>query len=135
MPGHQASVRYPELMTRDSTRNVDPDSRARTHLANERTFLAWFRTGLAMIALGIAAGEFLGRDVVNGEPTLVPALAVGLVATGILLVAVGLVRHQRGRTEIEAGAFSPASRSVLTASALGIGVGVLAILFASAIAR
>ena len=45
--------------------DVDPDTRARTHLANERTFLAWFRTGVTLVALGIAAAELLGRE---GEP-------------------------------------------------------------------
>ena len=29
----------------------DEESRTRTHLANERTFLAWFRTGITLIAL------------------------------------------------------------------------------------
>jgi uncharacterized membrane protein YidH (DUF202 family) len=38
---------------------ADPDSRARTHLANERTFLAWLRTGLALIALGLASAQYL----------------------------------------------------------------------------
>ncbi len=37
----------------------DPDTRARTHLANERTFLAWLRTSLTTIALGIGASDFL----------------------------------------------------------------------------
>ena len=41
---------------------VDPDTRARTHLANERTFLAWFRTGHHALALGIAGAQFLGGE-------------------------------------------------------------------------
>jgi uncharacterized membrane protein YidH (DUF202 family) len=47
---------------------VDPDSRALTHLANERTFLAWLRTGLGMIVLGLAAGQFIDvdRDLIPG---------------------------------------------------------------------
>jgi uncharacterized membrane protein YidH (DUF202 family) len=35
------------------------ESRARTHLANERTFLAWLRTGISLIGLGLAAAKFL----------------------------------------------------------------------------
>ena len=41
---------------------ADPDSRARTHLANERTFLAWLRTGLALIVLGIGAAQFVSHE-------------------------------------------------------------------------
>jgi len=33
------------------------DATRRTHLANERTFLAWWRTGLTALAGGIALGR------------------------------------------------------------------------------
>ncbi|HOK48281.1 MAG TPA: DUF202 domain-containing protein, partial [Bryobacteraceae bacterium] len=34
------------------------DASARDHLANERTFLAWLRTAVALISLGIAINRF-----------------------------------------------------------------------------
>ena len=37
--------------------NFNPN-RARDHLANERTFLAWVRTGVATIVFGFAIGRF-----------------------------------------------------------------------------
>jgi putative membrane protein len=37
--------------------NLNPN-RARDHLANERTFLAWVRTGVATIVFGFAIGRF-----------------------------------------------------------------------------
>ena len=37
--------------------NENPN-RARDHLANERTFLAWVRTGVATIVFGFAIGRF-----------------------------------------------------------------------------
>ena len=37
--------------------NSNPN-RARDHLANERTFLAWVRTGVATIVFGFAVGRF-----------------------------------------------------------------------------
>lgn len=37
-------------------------STARDHLASERTFLAWIRTGLGFIALGIAVERFAQLD-------------------------------------------------------------------------
>lgn len=33
-------------------------STARDHLANERTFLAWLRTSISLVALGLAIGKF-----------------------------------------------------------------------------
>ena len=37
--------------------NADPN-RPRDHLANERTFLAWVRTGAAIVVFGFAFGQF-----------------------------------------------------------------------------
>ena len=62
--GHRAHATYPHHVT------VDHDSRARTHLANERTFLAWFRTGITLVALGLAAAQFLGSDTPGGPPLI-----------------------------------------------------------------
>ncbi len=50
---------------------VDSDGRAGTHLANERTYLAWFRTGLTTIALGLAAAQLLTRNVLPGRSTAI----------------------------------------------------------------
>lgn len=108
--------------------NADPDSRARTHLANERTFLAWFRTGLTTIALGLAGGQFLA---VEADPERVLTLGLATVVTvlGIFLVVVGVVRYVGQRTRIDRANYRPADRSVLISAAAGIAAGVLAIVF------
>ncbi|MFC0647229.1 YidH family protein [Cellulomonas phragmiteti] len=59
----------------------EPD--ARFSLANERTFLAWARTGLALLAAGVAL-EALDLPV---EPGLRLAAAVVLIALGTLAPA------------------------------------------------
>ncbi len=87
---------------RAGVRRVDPDSRARTHLANERTFLAWLRTGLSLIALGLAAAQFLGRNLVPSV-RLVTILSVLLVTGGVALTIVAGVRYARTRDGIDAG--------------------------------
>ncbi|MCC2334791.1 YidH family protein [Cellulomonas wangsupingiae] len=61
---------------------TEPD--ARFSLANERTFLAWARTGLALLAGGVAL-EALALPV---EPGLRLAAAVVLVVLGTLAPAV-----------------------------------------------
>ncbi len=54
----------------------EPDPRF--SLANERTFLAWIRTSLALVAAGLALEVFVGGAAVK-------VLAAGLIAVGALL--------------------------------------------------
>jgi putative membrane protein len=58
---------------------------ARYELANERTYLAWLRTGLALVAAGVAAERLLPaagvdwvRQVIGVSLVLVGALSAGL---------------------------------------------------------
>lgn len=106
--------------------DADPDSRARTHLANERTFLAWFRTGITLVALGIAAAELLARE---GEPgaLVVRGLAALVVLAGAGAVAVGLVRYRHARRQIDAEGLHPAWTSITLAAAAGIGLAAVAL--------
>lgn len=108
--------------------DADPDSRARTHLANERTFLAWFRTGITLVALGLAAAQFLPRDQGNGLP-LVRGLATIMIGTGAFTVVVGAVRYVSGRARIDELAFRPAEHSVTVASAVALVIALLGGIF------
>jgi putative membrane protein len=105
---------------------ADPDSRARTHLANERTFLAWFRTGLTLTALGVAAAQFLTATTLTGGH-LIPLFSTLVIAVGVAFVAVGVWRYHHSRAWIETGTFQPAHMSVLATSAAALAVGVLAV--------
>ena len=112
---------------------VDPDTRARTHMANERTFLAWFRTGLAVIALGIAAAQFLGVDSADGR--LVQILAITSILTGAFIVGVGGLRYWHGKDRIEAETFSPAKVSIVVTTIGAIATAALALAFVLLIGR
>lgn len=81
---------------------LDLDSRARTLLANERTFLAWLRTGLSLVAAGLAVANFLPVGLVPGVP-YVRIYSVLLVGTGTALVMIGGARARRAAARIEAG--------------------------------
>jgi putative membrane protein len=105
---------------------VDPDSRARTHLANERTFLAWLRTGLSLVAVGLAVAGFLPIDLVPGVP-YVRSFSVLLVLCGTAMVVYGASRYVRAYRQIETGAYDPASTAVVTIAAIIAFLGILAI--------
>jgi putative membrane protein len=72
------------------------DATRRTRLANERTYLAWWRTGLTAIAVGLAAGK------------LIPELSEGaawpyqLLGAGYTLLGFGFILYgQRRQFEVE----------------------------------
>jgi len=94
----------------------DNISRARDHLANERTFLAWIRTGVATIVFGFAVGrfsialqEFLQFE---GKPATTPGITAWLglisIVAGVLLIFAGLYRYRKTRVQIDTDSFEPA---------------------------
>ncbi len=104
---------------------IDSESRIRTHLANERTFLAWFRTGITLIALGLAGGQFLAKGGTSiWHPILL--LTVGTIVAGIGLLLIGRARYVRTARLIERGEFRPAAHSVDIAVAVFALAGALA---------
>ena len=98
----------------------------RFSLANERTFLAWLRTGLALVGGGLAAAQFLPPLPMSH---LREVIAVALLLLGAA-VAIRAVDHW-ARTEraIRLGQELPASRfpAIL---ALAVGVGALLLVVA-----
>lgn len=62
----------------DDLEQVGKDPDPRLTFANERTFLAWTRTGLALIAGGLAAAQALHFGVSNIDLLVaIPAIALG----------------------------------------------------------
>jgi len=80
-------------------------ARYRDHAANERTFLAWIRTGLAMTAFGfflIKLNVFV--DAVGGSAHHLPAEHAGTVATryaGLAMVAIAIAAIARSSFAFE----------------------------------
>ena len=105
---------------------ADRDSRARTHLANERTFLSWLRTGLSLMAVGLAAAGFLPVDLVPGFP-YVRSFAALLVLAGTSMVLYGARRYVRAHQQIETASYDPAGTAIVTIAALVGLLGILAI--------
>ena len=97
--------------------NTDPNA-ARDHLANERTFLAWVRTGVAFVVFGFAIGRFAiairqwmqmqGQAHVVLTSGLSVWLGTVAILAGVLVSMAGLVRYRRTREQIDSGNFQPA---------------------------
>lgn len=100
-------------------------NRTRDHLANERTFLAWIRTVLALLGVSVVLLKL--RFAVSSETDagLIAGLAIG--GLGLSLVPVATWNYFRVQSAIEHDTFQPGGRSVWILAALifAIGVGIL----------
>jgi putative membrane protein len=99
-------------------------------LANERTFLAWIRTSLALLAAAVALGHLLpdfGPDAVR------KAASVILAVLGAVTAASSVIRWRRVQDAVDRG--KPLPRSLITwalaAVLLGVGVLVLVLVLSS----
>lgn len=72
-----------------------PQVKVRTHLANERTFLAWLRTGMTSVALGLAAAQLLADAPGAFGLPMNRLVAAGFVLLGASLVLIGRFRYRQ----------------------------------------
>ena len=94
------------------------------YLANERTFLAWIRTSLAMTGLGFAVAKFgTWLRELSGQPTAVAEASrsgrstitgIVMIATGGLFAILAAWRHWVVTRQIESGTVRPAKNLILT---------------------
>lgn len=91
---------------------------ARFLLANERTFLAWVRTALALFAFGGAVVQ------VDGDAQH-RVLGAALVLTGLAACAAGVLRHRRSDRALRQGALPATGSAPLLLGGVVIGCGLV----------
>ncbi len=85
--------------------NETQDAARRTRLANERTYLAWLRTGLAAFAVCIALGRIVpGVANVTAWPYQVVGACYGVLGIGCLVFA--HIRVQAVERAVDRGEFA-----------------------------
>lgn len=103
----------------------EPDYRF--SLANERTFLAWIRTSMALLAGGVVLEQFATR---LGPRGIVVALAVGLAVAAALLALLAYVRWRANEIAMRHSRPLPTSIAipVMSIAALLISAAIVALL-------
>lgn len=104
----------------DQDRDVEPDYRFT--LANERTFLAWQRTALGLLAAAVAVIQFVPELGITGGRHLLAAL---LALLAILTAGMGLLRWEQADRAIRRGRPLPRQPTPLY---LGVGLIVIGLL-------
>ena len=116
----------------------------RVPLAAERTFLAWVRTGLALMGFGFAVARFRLLTDAGGVPAAAGAvghdaslgLGILLVALGILLNVAALIRYRRYLARLARGEMPDVKTRLETVLAVALAVmGAAALLYLVVTAR
>lgn len=106
----------------------------RVHMANERTFLAWIRTSIAIMAFGFVVekfslfvkqmGYYLGKEVASppqGQSSLIGIILVGL---GVLMGVLAFFRYKKVEQQIDDDTYKPSVilSILLFLSVLAVGI-------------
>jgi putative membrane protein len=111
----------------------------RVHMANERTFLAWVRTSIAIMAFGFVVekfslfvkqmGYYLGKELVPPQPGYSSIIGIVLVAVGVVMGILAFIRYKVVEKQIDDDTYRPSPiLSVLLFLAL-LSIGVFLILY------
>ncbi len=82
------------------------DVSRRTRLAAERTWLAWWRSGIAATAASLAVGAF-APDLIEGAKWPYVILGVGYAGLAVSMFVMGEVRKRAVDHALDEGGFAP----------------------------
>jgi len=104
------------------------DALRRTRLASERTYLAWWRTGLTAFAVSLGAGRLV-PELSGGPRWPFEAIGVAFAAVGVGFVAYGYRRQRMVEEALARGDYAPLEQGfALALAAVGVALGVATVL-------
>ena len=118
--------------TTTQPKQLNPN-RIRDHLANERTYLAWIRSGIALLGFGVVIVRLriLNPPLASQPPGNGWKLGLLFSLVGLFTVLFSAQHYFQVRQDIEQDTYEPGDRWVLLSSAaiLLLGCGVLYYVF------
>jgi putative membrane protein len=118
-----------------TTEQKDTLATVTDHMANERTYLAWVRTGITVMALGFVVAKFgiIIKELVPDAPStsyhLSSAIGIVLVVAGGFLQIMALRSFLRNKKSIQGGNFTPSATGVIAAGIIILFIAVLLIAY------
>ncbi len=100
------------------------DATRRTHLANERTYLAWWRSGLTSLGVALGVGKLIPELSTGGNVAAYEALGVVFALLGAAFVGYGFVRQRQVDEALRRRDYRhPSERVMLVLAAVGVALG------------
>jgi putative membrane protein len=124
-----------DLQENISTHKATPND----HLANERTFLAWIRTSIAIMGFGFVVVKFslfirqltvaLGEKTVLPSKGYSPVIGILLVVIGAVMTLLAFIRYRNIEKHLAKGSYFPSFVLSLLLTMAIVVVSVLLILY------
>lgn len=102
------------------------------HLANERTYLAWIRTAIAIIGIGSLSSSLhfiIGDTAQTMSNVLALMIGSGAAVLGVIIIIFATCSFLKKKQQIEAGVFYMISFPVITTSVFLIVLAIIAVLY------
>ena len=104
------------------------DAARRTRLANERTYLAWWRTGLTTLAVSVGAGRLI-PELSQGPNWPFELIGVAFAVMGVAFITYGYLRHKSVDDALSRGEYAKLDeRAAILFAAAGAVLGAATIL-------
>ena len=109
------------------------DATRRTRLANERTFLAWWRTALAAVAVSVGVGR-VAPELSKSTHWPYEVLGAGYGVLAVVFVICAFLRTRAVEDALTSGRFAPIGERLLvglTIAGAALTIATLVVLFAA----
>ena len=96
--------------------SIGSEGTRRTRLANERTYLAWYRTGLTSLAVCVGLGRIV-PELTDVDTLRFEIVGAGYGILGIAFIVAGFARARNVHRAIDGGGYAPLSTGLSVALA------------------
>ena len=107
----------------------------RDHLANERTFLAWVRTSIALLGFGVLIAKLRFLEIGLHGGRLSTLLGLAFAVTGLLTLLFAAWHYARTWRMIDDGDYQPSPHFVFAFGGVLIGLGLASVAYLLSILR
>ena len=101
----------------------------RDHLANERTFLAWVRTSIALLGFGILIAKLRFLGIAPHAGVRSARLGMAFAGTGILTLLIAAWHYARTRQMIDGGEYKAPTHLIFAFAAVVFGLGLSCVIY------
>lgn len=133
VPGPAKPAENPKVTAIDSRprrTHLNPN-RIRDHLANERTYLSWMRSGISLLGFGvlIVRMRVLRPPLAPQAPGNGWKLGLAFAVVGLITVALSSWHYFAVRNDIEDDTYAPSDRWVLLSSLVLVALGTCVVIY------